>query len=296
MNFPSSFTVISDEVSQDLPEIARFIHRFGLGGFELRSIFGRAFKDLTISDRASIAQTIRNEGWKIYGCASPVFKCELTDLAAIQEHLDIFKRSLEVAHALECNLVRVFTFLRRPGSLDATTLDQITEHLLQLGELAAGSGVQIGIENENSCLVGSGEEALALALRLPAPAFGLIWDPCNVLYVPQSAPPAAAAFAQLCPRVVHIHVKDAVRRPAGRTPAGPASVPVGIGDVGWREYFAAILRSGYQGMLSLETHWRRERLDEKLLHLPAGYAFSRAGDEASSTCFANIQAIWPLLS
>jgi hypothetical protein len=41
-------------------------------------------------------------------------------------------------------------------------------------------------------------------------------------------------------------------------------------------------------MLSLETHWRKLALDEKLLHLPAGQAFSAGGDEASRICMRRL--------
>ena len=30
--------------------------------------------------------------------------------------------------------------------------------------------------------------------------------------------------------------------------------------------------AGYKGLLSLETHWRLQKIDEKMLHLPAGHA------------------------
>ena len=44
-------------------------------------------------------------------------------------------------------------------------------------------------------------------------------------------------------------------------------------------------------MLSLETHWRLEKIDESILHLPAGHAFSHGGEVASRTCFHNIKTL-----
>ena len=82
MSFPA-FTFISDEVSQELPVVARFAREFGLGGFELRSFAGRAFKDLTAADVAAVRAVVRAEGWRVVGCASPVFKCALDDAAEI---------------------------------------------------------------------------------------------------------------------------------------------------------------------------------------------------------------------
>ncbi|HWA88178.1 MAG TPA: sugar phosphate isomerase/epimerase family protein [Opitutus sp.] len=294
MNFPGSVTIISDEISQDLPEIVRFTHEFGLKGIELRSMFGRAFKDLTPADIASIRRTADAEGWKILGCASPVFKCELDDAAAVEAHVDIFKRSVEVARELNCDLVRVFTFLRQPGDERGGRIARIAAQLERLREIAAGARVRVGVENEHSCAVATSRELAALFARLPDPRFGIVWDPCNVLYLPHAPSEAPGAFAALAAHVFHLHLKDAVRSPAAPGGALAMAMPVGLGDVGWRGHLAAIRRSGYRGMLSVETHWRTEQLDEKSLHLPAGDAFSKGGLEASRTCLRNLQALLAL--
>lgn len=296
MKFPDSITLISDEVSQDLTEVRDFIRRFNLSGFELRSMFGRAFKDLTDHDLAEIRATVRGEGWRIHGCATPVFKCTLGDTTETAAHLELFKRSLDVARSLDCDLVRVFTFLRQPSALDAATIERVAGHMRELFELASSTGVRVGIENESSCLIGSGEEVLQLLPHLPVTGGGIIWDPCNVLYVEGAGRPVTDAFARMLPRIIHIHMKDAVRRDAPGEPLRAEPVPVGLGDVNWRGHLAEIGRSGYQGLLSLETHWRVEQIDEKLLHLPAGHAFSKGGAQASDTCLRNIQSLCSLLS
>jgi hypothetical protein len=74
MTFPNTFTIISDEVSQDLPAIRAFVRDFRLPGIELRSFAGRSFKDLTREDVATIGGAAREEGWKIFGCSTPVFR------------------------------------------------------------------------------------------------------------------------------------------------------------------------------------------------------------------------------
>ena len=70
MKFPNDFSIISDEISQDLPDVKHFLKSFGFSGFELRSMAGRAFKDLTKQDVADVKALVQGEGWKIHGCAS----------------------------------------------------------------------------------------------------------------------------------------------------------------------------------------------------------------------------------
>jgi L-ribulose-5-phosphate 3-epimerase len=292
MTFPNSFTFISDEVSQELPVLRAFVREFKLPGIELRSFAGRAFRDLTREDVAAIGTAARDDGWTIFGCSTPVFKCDIDDATAIKEHREIFKRSLDVARTLNSNLLRVFTFLRQPNPLEPARLARVTEQILGLVELARGSGVRIGIENEHSCLTGTVEEMLAVLAGLPVTSVGAIWDPCNVLYIPDAAAPKPENLTQLAPRLFHLHVKDALRRPPSK-PGGLIAVgtPVGVGEVDWRGHLQALVRSGYRGMLSLETHWRLEKIDEASLHLPAGYGFSHGGEIASRTCFHNIKAL-----
>jgi sugar phosphate isomerase/epimerase len=293
MTFPANFTVISDEVSQDLPDLVRFVREFRLPGIELRSMFGRAFKDLTPADVAELKRVAQGEGWKIFGCSSPVFKCDLDDAAAIRLHLDEFKRSLGVAQELDCDLVRVFTFLRRSPAEHAALLPRVVEQLQRLEVLAAGTPVRIGVENEHSCIVGTGVEAAGILAHLPSPRFGIVWDPCNVLYVPGAPDDATAGFAAISARLHHVHIKDA-RRVAPKPGALQAvATPVGLGEVGWRAHLAAIQQSGYAGNFSLETHWRVVQIAEADLHLPAGYGFSRGGEEASRVCLHNLSQILP---
>jgi len=283
-------SVISDEISQDPAAVVRFVRDFGLGGFELRSMFGRAFKDLTRGDVARIRAVAAGEGLRIHGCATPVFKCELDDGGSVLAHVEIFRRSLQVAHELGCDLVRVFSFLRGPEPLAKPVADRIASHLAQLADLSAASGIRLGVENESSCRVGSGREMRCLAESFNHPSAGWIWDPCNILYVPGETGSPTAAFSMVFDRVIHIHVKDAVLTPGGSSPARPA--PVGEGSVGWRQHLTEIRHSGYRGLLSLETHWRRKELDEGLLHLPAGDAFSAGGDEASRICVRRLLELW----
>jgi sugar phosphate isomerase/epimerase len=286
----SRFSIISDEVSQDPAVVARFIRDFGLSGFELRSMFGRAFRDLTAGDLAAVRALAKAEGWRIHGCATPVFKCRLDDAPAVKRHRELFRRSLEVARMLDCSLLRVFTFLRGPEALSKDLLARICEHLFGLADLAAEAGVRIGIENESSCRIGSGAELAELAETFSHPAAGWIWDPCNVLSVPGVSGPATASYLKFSEGVLHIHVKDAVRTPGGNDLARPT--PVGDGDVGWGVHLAEIRKSGYTGLFSLETHWRRSALDQTLLHLPAGEAFSAGGDEASRICMRRLLELW----
>jgi L-ribulose-5-phosphate 3-epimerase len=286
LKFPGSFTVISDEVSQDLAQVIAFVRRRGLAGVELRSMFGRSFRELTTDDVRQIKAQVVDAGLAVFGCATPVFKCGLEDTTAHREHRELFRRSVDVAVTLGCPLLRVFTFLRKASPATNDDMIRIAEHLTSLLDLLP-KGLRLGVENEASCLVGTGAESIALLSQLPDPRFGLIWDPCNVLYIPEYPGPATEGFERLAARIVHIHAKD-----AARTSTGAEARCMGDGDVGWARHFQALREAGYRGLVSLETHWRRQALDRNTLHLPGGYAFSFGGEEASERCFDVLQHLF----
>jgi hypothetical protein len=56
------------------------------------------------------------------------------------------------------------------------------------------------------------------------------------------------------------------------------------------------MRDGYDGYVSLETHWRPVKLSEELLNRPGGEKFSESGELASRICLENIMKMMEKLS
>jgi sugar phosphate isomerase/epimerase len=291
MTYPESITIITDEISQELAVIRQFLREHHLPGLELRSFAGTPFKDLTPAQIGELARVVRDEDWRVFACATPVFKCDLDDPRAIREHGELFRRSLETAHSLHCNLLRVFTFHRTASRTETSQLHRAAEHIQPLAELAEEAGIRIGIENEYSCLAATAEELQTVLADLPVESVGAIWDPCNVLYLPEAPAPSAEAVCLLAPRLLHVHVKDAVRGPYTAENVAASAAPVGAGTVDWKTQLGALRDVGYKGMLSLETHWRANPLDERQLHLPGGHAFSHGGEEASRISLRALRSI-----
>ena len=279
--------ILTDEVSQDLDTVLRFVRECGLDGIELRSIFGKAFKDLSPAQIDEIARRCRDAGIPVVGCAAPVFKCDLDAPADIAEHVDIFRRSLDAAHTLGCDLVRVFTFLRRSHPATGADLARAAAHFPGLLDLVRGSGVRIGVENEASCIVGSGAEMREFLGHLPRdPQLGVVWDPCNVLYLEGANDPVRDDFPLVADRTIHVHVKDARR---DGTAAAKTCVELGTGAIDFPGQLAALRSGGYRDWITLETHWRATPLDEASQHLPAGDKFSANAEPASRICAAHLR-------
>lgn len=290
MNLEANLTFISDEVSQDLDTVIDFTRRNHLLGFELRSMFGRAFKDLTSQDISRISERTLGEGLKVYGCATPVFKCDLNDACALRLHRDLFRQALASAHSLGCRMIRIFTFNRPLIPREGAEIERAAAEIAPLLEEGRRAGVTVAVENECSCTVASAREVQALLAELPPGRVPIIWDPCNALYLPEYSGSSDLDPTSFAPAIVHVHVKDASRAAANSSQPAIAQI-VGTGEVGWGRHLSSLFALGYRGLYSLETHWRRRALCAEALHLPAGHAFSAGGEEASEICLGRLRSL-----
>ena len=129
-------------------------------------------------------------------------------------------------------------------------LDEIAAALVGLADQAVTRGILIGLENEHACNIATGEESARLLALMNHPALTLIWDPANALVAGEKAFPDG--YAKLpAGRVGHVHVKD-----CHLEDGLPAWGPIGEMDVNWDGQLRALVRTGYSGWLSLETHWK----------------------------------------
>jgi sugar phosphate isomerase/epimerase len=183
-------------------------------------------------------------------------------------------------------MVRVFTFLRRGHPTANSDLERAASHFHALLDAAKGSGICIGVENEASCLVGSGAETKEFLRHLPdTPQLGVVWDPCNVLYLDGTNDPVHDDYPLIAKRVRHVHLKDASRING----KAQRCLELGTGDIDFPAQLAALKSAGYRDWIALETHWRSVPLDDEIQHLPAGYAFSAHAEPASRICMAHLQ-------
>jgi sugar phosphate isomerase/epimerase len=275
---------ITDEFSPDLEKALDAMLSVGMTGAELRVIGGKNIVELTDAELDRVQAAVAAREMRIVSIASPVLKCVLPDSPAVDTRFqqDIFgssytiadqprlaARALDVAARTGARIVRVFSYWRTVDP--AACFDRVVDALRGLGDQAAARGLVIGLENEHACNVSTGAEAAHVLAALDHPAVQAIWDPANALLSGETAFPDG--YAALPPhRIVHVHAKDCTVQ--GHTPTWG---PVGEMAVDWRGQLAALVRDGYQGWISLETHWRGPHGDNKF--------------EASMICGRNLREL-----
>jgi L-ribulose-5-phosphate 3-epimerase len=260
--FPLAF--ITDEFCQDFERAARTAVELGYQGLEVRTLWDHNIVDLPDVRVREAREIADRAGLRILSVASPVFKCTHPEGGAIDHRFEqdafhsahqfrdqprILARALEVAEMLGAKMVRVFSFWRtlQPERL----FGHIVESLAGAIDTAAPRGIWIGLENEHACNIATAAEVAPVLRTLPEPRFGLVWDPGNSYMAGETPYPDGYALLPAA-RILHVHVKDGVRNSTGdRVLWGR----VGEGEVRWPDQVAALSRDGYQGALSLETHW-----------------------------------------
>lgn len=254
---------ITDEFSLDLDIALDAMAKIGMTGAELRLIGDRNMIDLSDAEVADVRRRVEQRGMQVLSIASPVLKCVLPDAPPIDERLeqDVFgsaytiddqprlsKRAFQIAGMTGAKIIRVFSYWRTTAP--ERCLDRIVDALKDLADRAADRGLIIGLENEQACNAGTGAEAGRVLAALDHPALGLIWDPANASILGEV--PFPEGYSKLpASRIVHVHAKDCVV--SGHKPTWGALGTMGID---WRGQLAALKRDGYQGAISLETHWR----------------------------------------
>lgn len=276
-------SVISDEVSQDLNDLIVFAREFSLDGLEIRTLFNRKPQEL-VDLAGSIRTSLRREGLEVSAIASPVFKSSIDDEAEYKQHLKIFERCVELAKTLDTNIIRVFTFWKR-DSIEQV-VDRIVELYQPLIDVAKSEGVILGVENEPSTYASNGLRVSKFLGKIGSKTVKVVWDPGNDIWDPEGETPYPDGYNYVRNSVVHVHVKDGVRKGPG---GSHEFTPVGEGEVNYREQLKALAFDKYKGYLSLETHWRpKAKLSEAKVLMPGGAEYSRLGFEASRICMRNL--------
>lgn len=253
---------ITDEFSPNLEQALEPMAEIGMTGAELRVLWGKNIMDLTQDELKRAKQLISEKGMEVIGIASPILKCVLPNAPEVDSRFqhDVFasKHSFEdqprladhafdIADLMGCQIVRVFSYWRTVNP-DAC-FNAVVEAMHWLAEAAAKRGKIIGLENEHACNISTAADAAKVLNALKHPNLQLVWDPANALCSGEDPFPGGYSLLPK-DRIAHVHTKD-----CHMEGMKPVWGPLGTRNVDWKGQIAALMADGYQGWLSLETHW-----------------------------------------
>ena len=255
--------VITDEVTQDFEQALIWAKGFGLNWVELRIIWGKYVTEFTPDEVKRAKDLLAKYGLRVSVVDSPYFKTVLPGTSSrfdegkkdplqsdFSQQQAVLERAITRARDFGTDKVRIFSFLR--VSDPKTVFDRVAKELDKTATIAKGENTRLVLENEFSCNVATGVESAAMLNAVKAPALGLNWDPGNAYAAGETKPYPIGYDALDKKRIWHMHLKDAQENPKGDEPVWR---PIGGGRIDYVGQFRAALKDGYEGTLSLETHY-----------------------------------------
>ena len=226
----------ADEASKEMDGQIRAMLRNGLQGLEIRGVDGENVSKITLEKAKEVRKMLDDNGLITWSVGSPIGKIMLTD--DLPAHLDTFRHTLEVAHILGAENLRLFSFYTK-GFDPADCRGQVMDWMGRMLEVGKDSGINLCHENEKGIY---GDTAARCRELLDTfPVLKGIFDPANFV---QCEEDTMAAWQLLKDKIHYLHIKDAV---------GINVVPAGMGDGNVAYIVKEYLAQGGQAM-TLEPH------------------------------------------
>ncbi len=275
-------SVITDEISQNFDDVLAVARAFSLEGVEIRSVWDTRIDCLDDAAVRRLRDATERAGLVVCAVAPPFYKCDVDDPGERREHLEILRRAIDVGQRLGTRLVRTFTFWKKgsPPEVWGRLIESYEEPVRIAREL----GATLAVENEYACMIGAGSDLARFVREVNQPEVRALWDPCNAFFEGAGERPFPDGYHAVRDLTVHVHLKDATRDAPS---AKPRLTPLGDGIVDVAGQLDALVRDGYNGFVSLETHWRPDALDAETIRLPGGQAFSEKAAVATIQCLKN---------
>ena len=253
-----ALAVIGDEIGPSLDEMISFCAEHGVCRLDMRTIGGRNLMGMPLDEVATIARTIEKAGLIIPTFVSPLLKWPMPGREATGEKVDFafdpaacpaddpLAHAFDVAVVLKARKLRVFTHLRYPGYRPVDLLSRFE----RLADLALTYSVDVEIENEPVCNVGSVAELAQFFAAYPEPRPGAVKPLIDIANGwSMGAQAGDADIDALAPFTDAIHLKD-------RDMTAKRTVPLGDGDIPWADELRRLLRGVKtpEVLASIETH------------------------------------------
>lgn len=213
--------------------------RNGLSGLEIRNVDGTNISDITLEKAKEVRQKLDNAGLATWSIGSPIGKIhiEKDDFAA---HLDKFRHTIDLAHILGAENIRMFSFFLPQDKDPAIFKNEVIDRIGQFLAIAEGSGVDLCHENEKGIY---GDIApRCLELHQAFPTLKGVFDPANYIQCGQDT---WEGWQMLAPYIKYLHIKDAL--------ADGSIVPSGHGIGNVQKIVTAFAQQGGSA-LSVEPH------------------------------------------
>lgn len=236
-------SAFADEIDTNLDIQMEVLEKHNICYIEMRGVNGKNLVDYTLDEVRKIKKILDERGFKLSAVGSPIGKIKITE--NFEEHLELFKHTVEIAKIMETKYIRMFSFFIPHGSNPDIYRDEVINRWSQFVRLAKGYDVVLLHENEKDIFGDTPERCLELLQTLDCDYVKLTFDPAN--FVQCGIKPYDQGYKLLKDYIEYIHIKDANFIDGN-------VVPAGYGDGQVVEVLRELKNIGFEGFISLEPH------------------------------------------
>ncbi|MFN7935555.1 MAG: sugar phosphate isomerase/epimerase family protein [Bryobacteraceae bacterium] len=248
--------VTTDEIDDDIVTASQFLKEFHLRFAEVRTIWGK-YNTVQPVDKIRECKSIFDQhGIRTSVLGTAFFKIPLPPdtpqgRAVLDNQWSLLDGAMERAKILGTDKIRTFAFTYEKGyTPTAKDYERIYELEKESARRAKARGFRLAIENVGGSFVQTGAEAAELLKHVKEDSIGLTWDPNNAGAVGERSFPDG--YKKLDPaRIMHVHLRD-FRYKDGKG----EWTAVGEGQMDNLGQIRALLKDGYKGSWTLETHYK----------------------------------------
>lgn len=232
------FSGFADEASKEFIGQVNALKRNNYQHLEIRNVGGKKLTEVTLAEAKEMANILAHNGLSVWSMGSPIGKMKVD--ADWQQHLDAYRRVLDMAAIFGAKRIRMFSFFMPKEDDPANWKNWVLDKLAVFAELSKEYDVTLCHENEKG--IYGDMAARCLEIHKALPQIKAVFDPANFVQCGQDT---LQAWEMLAPYVEYMHVKDAL--------TNGTVVPAGKGQGNVQAIIGKYAAQGGK-VLSLEPH------------------------------------------
>lgn len=194
----------ADEASKMIDEQIVSMKKNGLKGLEIRNVDGVNVSDISDSKAREVRKKLDAAGLITWSIGSPIGKIDI-ERGNFTEHIEKFKRTLEIADILGSRNIRLFSFFIPEGKNPCDYRNEVIDRMGVFCDIAKGSGIVLCHENEKGIYGDNAERCLEILKQFPQ--IKGVFDPANFVQCKQDT---VEAWKMLGAYIKYLHIKDAL--------------------------------------------------------------------------------------
>ena len=243
-------SIVTDEISSDPLTAVELATEWDIRHFELRNVGSGRLPDISDADGRRL-RSLASRGDIALTAISPGFFKDRLDSDTTRRQLsDALPRAIELACELGAPKMVFFSGRKESDMPRSEGVRRVADLLAECAAKLAEVDIELLVENEHICWGDTGANTVEILDAAGNSNMSLNWDPCNGLWA--GGDPFPDEYERVKDRIGNLHVKDTLRDRFGEF----RGVPIGEGEVPWREILPAMIRDGWRGPFCVETHYQ----------------------------------------